>query len=240
MGERSRKRSPIEMPGEGTGVPGVDPLVYREVGDNPDVDELLVKLSVDAPGKQQVANSQAAERVKKSRATKGKVGASARDRGAPKNEGTANASEQRREQASEQVAPKAKDAVKRGVNPQWLTFAAVAIVGPVIVLLLVLLMSRTHAPAAGTPERTAKEMPPAAEASPTMPITSAAAPSATAAVVPAAPEAIAAPSTAPTPSAIQTASRTTAPPALKGTPGGLERRPVNRTSKPKVEKTPEF
>src|SRR5262245_55118509 len=146
MSEGSRKRSPIEMPGEGTGIPGVDPLVYRQPGDNPEVDALLAKLRAGAPGAPQAANAQGAERVKKPRATKGKGGGSARERGAPKDEEKGSATEQGaevfqgRERAVEQVAPKGNDAAKRGVNPQWLTFAIIAIVAPVIVLLLALLI----------------------------------------------------------------------------------------------------
>lgn len=246
MSERSRKRSEIAMPGEGTGIPGVDPLVYREAGDNPALEALLFKLRGSVSEAPQAANSQAAERLEEPRAPKGKGGASARDPQVAKREGTEGASEQVAEKAQggerafEQGAPRGKEAVKRGVNPQWLTFAMVAIVGPVIVLLLVLLMSRTHAPTAGTPERTAKEMPQAVGASPAMPLTPTAAPSATVDVVPAAPEATALPSVSATPSATQIPSTTTAPPALTGTPRGPERRPAARISTSKVEKTPEF
>jgi hypothetical protein len=251
------------MPGEGTGVPGVDPLIYREHGDKPDVDALLTKLRIDAPGAPRVANTQGGERVKKKpKAAKGKGGASGRDQEVMKREGTESASEQGGEKgqggerarerggekaqggerAREEVAPKGKDAVKRGVNPQWLTLAIVAIVAPVIVLLLVLIMSRTPAPAERMRDATAKETLEAPKASPAIPTAPSAAPSATADVVPTAPTTTTAPNPIMMPSAPQTPSATVAPKAPKGTAreGGPEHTPAAQTSKPKVYKTPEF
>jgi hypothetical protein len=259
MVERSRKRSLIDMPGEGSGVPGVDPLVYREPGDDPEVDELIAKLREGAQGKQQAANSQGAERVKKPRATRGRSGESARDRGAPKSErtkseGTAIPGAQGGEeaqggrQASGRVEPKVNDGVKLHVNPLWLTFALIAILAPVIVLLLVLLLSRTQTPAEGAREATPKEAQKAPSASPVALTAPSAAPGATADVVPAAPATTAAPSAAVSPSvavspsAPPTSSGPGTPKAPKGaaSEGGPGYTPAVRTLKPKVHKTPEF
>lgn len=140
MGEQSRKHEEISIPGEGSGIPGADPFVYANPGDSEGLKALLTKLAPDDKTGRRAANSQEEEPLRRPRGRKAKGGTASK--GA---EGTT--SEEAR--GSEGSASRAPGGAKRGVNPQWLTFAVVAIVGPVIVLLLVLLMSRPQAPQEG-------------------------------------------------------------------------------------------
>lgn len=132
--QHGRKRDPWKLPGEGTGVYGVDPLVFLKPGDNAEVDELLEELRTDCDeGDPFFVDYK--KRKRKVRAPANRQGG---EGGAREAKGKATAR-------------------KGGVSPRWLGFATVAIVGPAVTLLLVMLLS-SRRPAAGEAAR-AKEEP---------------------------------------------------------------------------------
>lgn len=125
MSEQNRKRDPMRLPGEGTGIYGVDPLVFLKPGDNPEVDRLLEELKKDCDEGDPfyVDYSKRKKMLRTPANAQGRMAA----------EGDAREAERARIGTG---------AEKRGLNPRWLTLAVVAIVGPAITLLLVLLLMR--------------------------------------------------------------------------------------------------
>jgi hypothetical protein len=130
--QHGRKRDPWKLPGEGTGVYGVDPMVYLNPGDNAEVDKLLEELRTEC--------DEGDPFFVDFRKRRRKLKALASSRG-----GEGGATEARGK------------STKRtgGVSPRWLGYATVAIVGPVVMLLLVMLLS-SHKPAAGEAARVAE------------------------------------------------------------------------------------
>lgn len=189
MGERSRKRLEISIPGEGSGIPGTDPFMYVD----PDNDVLLQDL-------RRKVQEEPLEMPKGRKAKGGAREGARRERGGGKQAKGAGG-------ASEGAAPSGRGETSRGVSPRWLMFATAAIAGPVIALLLVLLMMRLRGPAEGVREPMAKEatpgvLPESPAASTSVATSPAATPSAT-------PSATATPSAAPTLSTTSVAPKAT-------------------------------
>ncbi|MCK6592837.1 MAG: hypothetical protein L6Q76_35235, partial [Polyangiaceae bacterium] len=108
------------LPGEGTGVYGVDPMVFLEPGDNNEVDKLLKDMRTEC------------------------------DEGDPffvdyrKHKGRLKAPANTQSKAGENTAKETRGeaATRKGwMSSRWLGYAMVAIVGPVVALLLGLLLS---------------------------------------------------------------------------------------------------
>jgi hypothetical protein len=138
--QHGRKRDAWKLPGEGTGVYGVDPLVFLNPGDNAEVDELLEELRTDC--------DEGDPFFVDFRKRKGKLNAPANTQGGE------GASREAREERGKARAAKRKG----GVSPRWLGYATVAIVGPAVTLLLVLLLSSRKPVTSEAPGEPASEV----------------------------------------------------------------------------------
>jgi hypothetical protein len=160
MGEQQRKRVPGKMPGEGTGVYGVDPLVFLKPGDDPDVDHLLEELREDCDDGDPFWVDY--------RKRKGNLKAPANSQGGaaegdmerePGDESGSDDKEQavaipaaRNEEEEKRAGAGGAKAARGGLNARWLQYAAIAIVGPVVALALLVLASRNPSAAEGPRE----------------------------------------------------------------------------------------